>query len=71
VNLTLFSSDKEQLVVEFVEVETHTAGKTVDKGILLVVRYLLVLVGDELQLNNFLRLKLVLHEVPSGHSAIR
>jgi hypothetical protein len=36
-NLTLLSSDKEELLVEFVEVKAHTSSKTIDKCVFLGV----------------------------------
>lgn len=55
-NLALFSTDQVELIVELVEVEAHTASETVDEGVLLIVRKLLVLFRDQLQLDDFLRL---------------
>ena len=37
VNFTFLSADKEQLLLELVEVEALTSGKTVQEGLLLVV----------------------------------
>ena len=70
-NLALFSTDQVELIVELVEVEAHTASETVDEGVLLVVRKLLILFRDQLQLDDFLRLKLIFHEIPCCHSAVR
>jgi len=70
-NLALFSTNQVELIVELVEVEAHTTCETVDECVLLVVRKLLVLFRDQLQLNDFLRLKLIFHEVPCGNSAVR
>jgi hypothetical protein len=70
-DLAFLSSDKEQLVVDLIEIEAHTSGKAVDKGILLVVRDLLVLIGHKLQFNDFFRFKFILHEIPCGDTAIR
>jgi len=70
-NLALFSTDQVELIVELVEVEAHTASETVDEGVFLVVRKLLVLFRDQLQLDDFLRLKLIFHEIPCCHSAVR
>jgi|LauGreDrversion4_2_1035121.scaffolds.fasta_scaffold47225_3 hypothetical protein len=35
--LTLLSSDKEKLIVEFVEIKAHTSGKTVNKGVFFII----------------------------------
>ena len=45
-NLALFSTNQVELIVELVEVEAHTASETVDEGVLLVVRKLLILFRD-------------------------
>jgi hypothetical protein len=70
-NLALFSSNQVELIVELVEVEAHATSETVDEGVLFVVRKLLVLFRDQLQLDDFLWLKLIFHEVPCGDSAVR
>ena len=70
-NLTFLSSHKEEIFLVFVEVEAHTAGKTVYKWLLLTVSKFLLLVDDELQLDDLLRLKLVLHQVPESDASIR
>ena len=69
-NLSFLSSDEEQVLLVLVEVEAHTSGETVDEWFLLAVRELLILVNHELQLDNFLWLQLVLHQVPEGDAAI-
>ena len=70
-DLTLFSTNEEEILLVFVEVEAHTAGEAVHERLLLAVSELLLLVDDELQLDNLLGLKLVLHEVPEGDATIR
>jgi len=70
-DLTLFGTNKEEIFLVFVEIEAHTAGKTVDERLLLAISEFLVLVDDELQLDDLLGLKLVLHEVPEGDATIR
>jgi len=70
-DLTFFSTNEEQVFLILVEVEAHAAGKTVDKWLLLAVSELLLLVDDELQLDDLLGLKLVLHEVPESDATIR
>jgi hypothetical protein len=69
-DLALFSSDEEEMVLIGVEVEAHTAGEAVSERFLFVVEELLFLIGDELKLDDLFSLKFVLHEVPVGHTAI-
>jgi len=70
-DLTLFSSDKEQVFFEFVEIEAHTTGESIEESFLLVLDEALVLIDDESKLDDFFSLKLVLHERPVGNSTIR
>ena len=69
VDIALFSSNQEQVLVGLIEVEAHAAGKSVEEGLLLVVE-LLVLVNNELELDNLLSFKLVLHENPVGNATV-
>lgn len=69
-DLTLFGSDEEKVIKSLVEIEAHTSGKTVEESLFLVVNELLLGVDLELQFDDFLSLKLVLHEVPVGDSSI-
>ena len=71
VNLTFLSTDKEEIILVFVEVEAHTAGETVDEWLLLAISKFLLLVDDELQLDDLFRLELVLHEVPESDTTVR
>ena len=70
-NLTFLSTDKEEIILVFVEVEAHTAGETVNEWLLLAISKFLLLVDDELQLDDLLRLELVLHEVPESDTTVR
>jgi len=70
VDLALFSADQEEGVVVLVEVEAHASRETEHKCLLFVLREFLVAIIDELELDDFLGLKLVLHEVPVGDSSI-
>lgn len=70
-NLTLFCADQEQILHILVKVEAHAASKTVDEWLLLAISELLLLVNDELQLDDFLRLQLILHQVPECDATIR
>lgn len=69
-DLTFFSSNQVQVVFVGVEVETHTSSKAVGESFLLVVKKFLLLVDDELELDDLLGLKFVLHKVPVGDTAI-
>lgn len=70
-DLTLLSTDKEQVGLELVEVEAHTTGEAIKEGLLLVVSEALGLVNDKLKLDDLLSLELVLHERPVSDAAIR
>ena len=69
-DLALFSTNQEEMVVELVEVEAHTSSKAIEESLFLVLNKLLVLIDDELELDDLLWLKLVLHEVPACYSSI-
>jgi hypothetical protein len=69
-DLTLLSSDKEQVVLVRVEVEAHTTSESISEGLLLVVEEFLVLVNNQLELDNFFSLQLVLHQVPVGDTSV-
>jgi hypothetical protein len=70
-NVTFFSTNKEQVVVLFVEVEAHTTGKTIVESLLLGVKHLLVLIDHKLELEDLFSLELVLHQGPVSDTAIR
>lgn len=69
-DLTLLSSDKEQVLFEFVEIEAHTTGESVKESFLFVLYEALVLIDNESKLDDFLSFKLVFHERPVGDSTI-
>ena len=69
-DLTFFSSDKEQMVRVFVKVEAHTSGKTIEEAFFLIIVELFFFVNNKFEFDDFLRLELVLHEVPVGNTAI-
>lgn len=70
VNFAFFCAHQEFVVVEFVEVEAHSTCKTVEESLFFVFDELAVLVDDELQLDDFLCLELVLHECPGRDTTI-
>lgn len=70
VDLTLFSTNEEEIRLVFIEVEAHTSSKTVDEWLLLAVGKLLLLINDKLELDDLLRLELVLHQVPQSDATI-
>jgi len=70
VDVTFFGTDQEQVLVGLVEIEAHTAGKTVEEDFLALVEHNLLLVNHELKLVDLLGLELVLHQVPVGDAAI-
>lgn len=69
-DLTFFSSDKEEMVSVLVEVEAHATCVTVKEGFFLAVIELLLLVNNEFKFDDLLWLELVLHEVPVGNTTI-
>ena len=69
-NLTFFSSDKEEIFLVSVEVEAHTTGKSVHKCFLLALDESLVLINDKSQLDDLFSFKLVLHQGPAADSSI-
>ena len=60
-DLSFLSADEEQVLLVLIKIEAHTASETVDKWLLLAISQLFILVDDQLQLDNLLRLQLVLH----------
>jgi len=70
-DLTLFGTNQEEVLLIFVEVEAHSASETVDKGLLFGVSKLLFFVNNKLKFHDFLRFELILHQVPKGDATIR
>ena len=70
-DLTFFSSDKEQMVRVFVKVEAHTSGKSIKEAFFLIIMELFLFVNNKFEFDDLLRLELILHEVPVGDTAIR
>jgi hypothetical protein len=60
-DLSLFSTNKEKVIIEFVKIEAHTASKSVKESFLLVFYKFLILVNHKLELDDFFRFQLVLH----------
>ena len=69
-DLTFLCSNEEDVILEFVEVEAHTASKTVGESLLFVFSKTLVIVYNKFELDNLFGLKLVLHQLPIGDSTI-
>lgn len=69
-NFTFFGTHKEVVVVELVEVEAHTSCKSIQESFFLVLYQFFVLVDDQLQLDDFFGLELVLHQSPASNSTI-
>lgn len=63
-NLSFFGSDQEGEVIEFVEIEAQTAGKTNERSFLFFF-------SSQFEFEYFLGLQLVLHETPIHHTTIR
>ena len=55
-DLTLLSTDQEQVRLIFIEVEAHTASKSIDEGLFLAVGKFFLFVDDELELDDLFRL---------------
>jgi hypothetical protein len=70
-NFSFFSTNKEKTFIKLVEIEAHTTSKSVEESFFLVFYKFLVLINHKLELDDFLRFELVLHEVPAGDSTIR
>ena len=69
-DLTLLSTDKEQMVLVRVEVEAHTTSKSINESFFLVISKTFALINDELKLDYFFSFELVLHESPVGDTTI-
>ena len=69
-DLTFFSSDKEQMVRVFVKVEAHTSGETIEEAFFLIIMELFFFVNDKLEFDDLFRLELIFHEVPVGNTPI-
>lgn len=63
-NSTFFSTENENIWVEFVEIETKTRGKT-DK-----TRFIFVISSNQFESNHFFRFQFIFHEIPIHHSSI-
>jgi len=70
VDLTFFGTNKEEVILMCIEVKAHTTSKSVCERLLLVVKKFLVLVNNQLELDDFLGLQLVLHQVPVGDTTV-
>ena len=69
-DLTFFSSDKEQMVRVFVEIEAHTSSKTIEEAFFLIIMELFFFVNNKFEFDDFFRFELIFHEVPVGNTAI-
>lgn len=69
-NLSFLSSDQIEVVLVGVEIEAHTSSESVSESFFLVIEEFLLLVDNEFELDNFLSLELVLHQVPVGNATI-
>lgn len=69
-NLSFLSSDQIEVVLVRVEIEAHTSSESVSESFFLVIEEFLLLVDNELELDNFLSLELVLHQVPVSNATI-
>lgn len=62
---SFFSTENEDVLVEFIEIKAKTRSKS-DKG-----TFILVISADELESDDFFGLEFVLHEVPVHDSTVR
>jgi len=69
-DLTFFSSDKEQMILELIEVKAHTTGETIQELFFLVLDETLIFINYELELDSLFSFEFVLHESPVGDSTI-
>ena len=69
-DLTFFSSDKEQMVRVFVKVEAHTSSKTIEEAFFLIIMEFFFLINNKLEFDDLFRLELIFHEVPVGNTPI-
>ena len=69
-DLTFFSSDKEQMVRVSIKVEAHTSSEAVEEAFFFVIMELFLFVNNKFEFYDFFWLKLILHEVPVGNSTI-
>ena len=69
-DLTFFSSDKEQMVRVSIKVEAHTSSEAVEEAFFFVIMELFLFVNNKFEFYDFFWLKLILHEVPVGYSTI-
>jgi len=60
-NLTFFSTHKEKMILELVEIEAHTSGETIKELLFFIFNKSLILIDDKLKLNNFFSFQFVLH----------
>ena len=68
--MTFFSSNKEQMVRVFVEIEAHTSSKTIEEAFFLIIMELFFFVNNKFEFDDFFRFELIFHEVPVGYTAI-
>lgn len=69
-NHTFLSTHKEQMIFEWVEVETHTSCKAIKESFLLSICLLFFCVLDQFEFDYFFSFKFVLHKVPVGNATI-
>jgi len=69
-DLTFFSSDKEQMILELIEVKAHTTSKTIQELFFLVLDETLIFINYELELDSLFSFEFVLHKSPVGDSTI-
>ena len=69
-DLTLLSSDKEQMVRVSIKVEAHTSSETVEEAFFFVIMELFLFVNNKFEFDDFFRFELIFHEVPVGNTAI-
>jgi hypothetical protein len=58
------------MIIELVEIETHTTSKSIKECFLLVFYKLLILIYNKLELDDLFWFKFVLHQIPAGDSTI-
>ena len=69
-DLTFFGTDEENVILELVEVEAHTACETILEGLLLFLTHILAIINNKFEFDNLLSFKFVLHKMPVSYPAI-
>ena len=69
-NLAFFSTDKERKLVELIEIEAQATCQANEAALFFAFYITIQSTSNELKLDDFFRLQLVLHEAPIHNSTI-